>query len=65
MLVKVIIIFLLAMVLVGMVGKILFPGAVDRAIGRKRTLALCPGCGRPIIGKSGSGKAGCGCGKKG
>lgn len=60
MLVKIILIFLLAMVLVGMIGKLVFPSAIDRmknkALGRS---PVCRGCGRYVIGKS------CDCGKKG
>ncbi len=53
MLVKIIIIFLLAMVLVGMVGKLLFPDAASRAFRRVSARPkACPKCGRPLIGKS-------------
>lgn len=57
MLVKIILVFLLAMALVGMIGKVLFPGAGAR-LGRKRS-AYCPDCGRPRIGKGP-----CACGKQ-
>lgn len=61
MLVKIILVFLLAMALVGMIGKALFPGKMGR-ITRARRVALkspvCPKCGRYIIGS-----AGCKCGK--
>lgn len=50
MLFKIIIIFLLAMALVGMIGKLVFPSAYDRALGRKR--ANCRDCGRPMVGKT-------------
>lgn len=53
MLVKIILIFLLAMGLVGMVGKLLFPSAMPRLSRRKPK--ACPDCGRPLIGK------GCSC----
>ncbi|MEZ5798302.1 MAG: hypothetical protein R3D63_12930 [Paracoccaceae bacterium] len=56
MLVKVILIFLLAMVLVGMLGKLLFPGAAGRITRRKGK--YCADCGRPLIGKT------CSCGGK-
>jgi len=53
MLFKIIMIFLLAMVLLGMIGKVVFPGAADRAMRkvgvRKKA---CTACGRPLIGKS-------------
>ena len=48
-LVKIIIVFLLAMVLVGMIGKVLFPGAVPRVLRRS---PVCKACGRHVIGKS-------------
>jgi len=56
MLVKVILLFLLAMALVGMIGKLLFPNA--RPLARRRS-AYCPDCGRPHIGKGP-----CACGKR-
>ncbi|MBP9181606.1 MAG: hypothetical protein KBF78_00630 [Fuscovulum sp.] len=49
MLVKVILLFLAAMALVGMVGKLLFPGALPRL---SRKAKYCPDCGRPMIGRS-------------
>jgi hypothetical protein len=50
MLTKIILVFLLAMVLVGMVGKVLFP---DRfSLKRRPTAGRCPSCGRPRIGKT-------------
>lgn len=54
MLFKIILIFLLAMVLVGMVGKVLFPTALDRAKRRKPLLRAqtCKDCGKPLIGKT-------------
>ncbi|MFE3838264.1 hypothetical protein [Pseudogemmobacter sonorensis] len=54
MLWKIVIVFLCAMVLVGMIGKLIFPDA--RLTGRKAT---CTACGRPRIGK-----APCACGKR-
>jgi hypothetical protein len=55
MLLKTILLFLLAMVLVGMVGKALFPGAVARVARVRR----CADCGRPRIGQGA-----CGCREK-
>lgn len=52
MLVKIITIFLLAMVLVGMIGKLLFPSSRSRLSRRRRGGGSCPDCGRPMIGKS-------------
>ena len=54
MLVKVIIVFLLAMVAVGMVGKALFPGALTRTVTRRMRgrsgVARCGACGRDVVG---------------
>lgn len=48
MLWKIVIIFLCAMALVGMVGKLIAPG---RGAGRlSRRAGRCPGCGRPLVG---------------
>lgn len=61
MLVKIILVFLLAMGLVGMIGKALFPGKLGEiALLRRKSLKppVCPKCGRYIIGSSG-----CDCGK--
>ena len=61
MLFKIILVFLLAMVLVGMVGKALFPDRLDRLTKLKRKglkSPTCPQCGRYMIGRSG-----CDCGK--
>ena len=60
MLVKTILVFLLAMVLVGMIGKVVFPSAIDRA--KRKALGkapVCRSCGRYVIGRK------CDCGKKG
>lgn len=51
MLIKIILVFLLAMVLVGMIGKLLFPSAMPR-LTRRRGRGRCRACGRPLIGKS-------------
>jgi hypothetical protein len=47
MLVKVIVIFLAAMALIGMIGKVLFPNAVPRLAQRR-----CRTCGKPRIGRA-------------
>jgi hypothetical protein len=64
MLVKTILLFLLGMVLIAMIGRALFPGAVRRLFHR-RTAALkpgtCPRCGTYIIGK---GPCACGAPKR-
>ncbi|NJM82137.1 MAG: hypothetical protein HC844_06275 [Tabrizicola sp.] len=59
MLLKIILVFLGAMVLLGMIGKALFPGAMPR-ITRRRKAAVCADCGRPIVGRGA-----CDCGGKG
>jgi hypothetical protein len=60
MLIKTIIIFLLAMALLGMVGKWLFPGAISRSIKRQIRPATCPKCGRYRLGRGS-----CDCRRKG
>lgn len=56
MLIKVVILFLLAMVAIGMVGKALYPGTKkNRPLPRP---TVCRSCGRYVMGK-----AGCDCGK--
>ncbi len=56
MFIKIVTIFLLVMVLIGMVGKVLFPSQTPRMT--RRSGKYCPDCGRPMIGKS------CGCNGK-
>lgn len=63
MIFKAIIVFLLVMLVIGMIGNALFPGALGQAAKRKLPLAgtaTCPRCGRYRIGKSA-----CDCGHKG
>lgn len=60
MLVKVVLVFLGVMVLVAMIGKALFPGAVGRIVKRGRKTPVCPACGRYVIGRTG-----CDCERKG
>jgi hypothetical protein len=65
MLVKVIFLFLLVMAAIGMIGNLVFPGALTRAAKRRLPLAkaaTCPRCGRYRIGKTGCGK---GCDSRG
>jgi hypothetical protein len=53
MLVKIILVFLLGMVLIGMIGKALFPGALSGAMRRKAVKPpVCAKCGRYVIGKT-------------
>ena len=59
---KATILFLLVMVVIGMVGNLLYPGALGRQVKRRLTGArkgTCPRCGRPVIGRA------CDCGRKG
>lgn len=61
MLFKIILVFLLAMLLIAMIGKVLFPSKLDRLTSlRRKSLKAptCPRCGRYMIGTSG-----CDCGK--
>lgn len=62
MLIKGVVLFLLAMVVIGMVGNVLYPGALRRGVKRRLTTgrpATCSRCGRPMVGQT------CGCGRKG
>ena len=59
-LVKVVILFLGAMVLLGMVGNWLMPGAIKRGVAKRLQPAKCARCGRFRIGRST-----CDCGRKG
>ena len=52
MLVKIVFVFLLAMVIVAMFGKALFPGAMSRLSPLRRKSTACARCGRPQIGKA-------------
>ena len=61
MLVKVVILFLAGMVLIGLIGKVLFPRAFKRMASKAAILpkpARCGRCGRYLLGKGG-----CDCGK--
>ncbi len=56
MLIRAAIVFLLVMVLIGMIGKALFPHGRLAQLGRRRP-GRCRHCGRPLIG------GGCDCGR--
>ena len=61
--VKAVLFFLLVMVAIGMVSNLIFPGSVQRRLGRPfrpKAPAKCPRCGRFLIGSKG-----CDCGKAG
>jgi hypothetical protein len=60
MLVKIVILFLAAMAILGMVGNWLFPGAISRSLKQRVKPAKCPKCGRFLMGRST-----CDCGRKG
>jgi hypothetical protein len=51
MLVKVIFVFLGAMVLIALIGRALFPGALPRVLRKKSDPPTCPNCGRYLIGR--------------
>jgi len=58
--IKAVLVFLLVMVIVGMIGKALFPGAISREIRKNlpgQRARFCAHCGRPRIG---SGRCECG-----
>ena len=59
MLFKVILVFLLAMVLIALVGRALFPGALPRVMRKSVGVKPCPKCKRPLIGNKP-----CDCGHK-
>lgn len=59
MLVKIIFLFLAAMVLVALIGRALFPSALPRVMQKRKTTPVCSRCGRHLIGR----KA-CDCGGK-
>jgi hypothetical protein len=50
MLLKVIFIFLAAMVLIALVGRALFPGALPRVMQKRKAAPVCRQCGRYLIG---------------
>ncbi|MBA4325160.1 MAG: hypothetical protein C0426_08980 [Rhodobacter sp.] len=50
MLTKVIIIFLAAMVLIALIGRALFPGALPRVMRKRQKAPVCGKCGRYLIG---------------
>jgi putative copper export protein len=60
MLIKAVILFLGVMVLLGMVGNWLFPGAIKRGVAKRLQPTKCTRCGKFQIGRTA-----CGCGRKG
>lgn len=65
MLVKVILVFLGAMAIIGMVGKALFPGPFKRAMRRTLPAGKCETCGRFTFGAGGCDGRGANCRRKG
>lgn len=65
MLTKVILVFLGAMVLVGMIGKALFPSTVNRALRKSLPVGKCATCGRFMLGAKGCDGRGPSCRQKG
>ena len=56
MLIKVIFLFLLVMLLIGMIGNLVFPGRPSGLARLRQKVAkapTCPRCGRYMIGRSG------------
>jgi hypothetical protein len=51
MLTKVIIVFLGAMILIALVGRALFPGAMPKILRKKAAAPVCGTCGRYLIGR--------------
>lgn len=51
MLFKIIIVFLGAMVLVAMIGRVLFPTALPRVMRKSSGAPRCARCDRPLIGQ--------------
>lgn len=51
MLTKIIIVFLGAMVLIALVGRALFPGALPKVLRKTSAPPVCAECGRYLIGR--------------
>lgn len=51
MLFKIIIVFLGAMILIALVGRALFPGALPKLLRKKASPPVCGKCGRYLIGR--------------
>ena len=52
MLVKIILLFLLAMVMVALIGRAFFPSALPRAMQKGSRSPRCAKCGRYLIGQT-------------
>jgi hypothetical protein len=52
MLLKTIIVFLGAMVLIALIGRALFPSALPKVLRKKASPPVCTKCGRYLIGRS-------------
>jgi hypothetical protein len=51
MLLKIILVFLGLMVLVALIGRALFPGALPKVLRRKAVAPVCRKCGRYLVGR--------------
>lgn len=51
MLTKIIFVFLLVMVLIALIGRALFPGALPKVLRKKSSPPVCGKCGRYLIGR--------------
>lgn len=52
MLLKAILVFLGAMVLIALIGRALFPSALPKVLRKKASPPVCAKCGRYLIGRS-------------
>jgi hypothetical protein len=52
MLFKIILVFLGLMVLVALVGRVLFPGALPKVLRKDASPPVCDRCGRYLIGRT-------------
>ena len=52
MLFKIIMVFLGLMVLVALIGRALFPGALPKVLRKKSSPPVCARCGRYLIGRT-------------
>jgi len=62
---KVVLVFLGVMVIIGMIGKALFPGTMSRIARKSLPVARCATCGRFLLGAKDCDGLGSGCRQKG
>jgi hypothetical protein len=65
MLTKVVLVFLGLMVIIGMIGKALFPATMNRVVRKSLPVGRCATCGRYLLGAKGCDGRGPGCKQKG